>query len=63
MKNKEDSEEYQLTDQFNSTQTDMFQSEHTNALNSIVQLVQNNSKPKFQESEDIEHMISIYIHL
>lgn len=59
MKNKEDSEEYQLKDQFNSTQTDTFQSEHTNVLNSIVQLVQNNSKQKFQESEDIEQMISI----
>lgn len=54
MKNKKDKEEYSHKDQFNSIQIDTSQSELMRMLDLINQFLNNNSKHKSVESEDID---------
>ena len=54
MKNKKDSEKSLLKDQLNSTQIDMFQSEPTKTSELINRFLNNNSKMKSVESENID---------
>ena len=54
MKNKKELEKSSLKDQLNSTQIDMSQSELMKMSDSVNQSLNNNSKPKSAESEDID---------
>ncbi len=62
MKNKKDLEKFSLKDQLNSTQIDMSQLELMKTLNLINQFLNNNSKLKLAESEDIDlHRILFHL--
>jgi uncharacterized protein YfkK (UPF0435 family) len=64
MKNKKDQERFSLKDQFNSIQIDMFQLELMKTLNLINQSLNNNSKLKSAELEDIDlHRILFYLNI
>jgi hypothetical protein len=54
MKNKKELVEFLPKDQLNSIQIDMSQSEHMKTLELINQSLNNNSKPKSAELEDID---------
>jgi hypothetical protein len=60
MKNKKDKEKFSLKDQLNSTQIDMFQSELIKTLELINQFLNNNSKLKSAELEDIDLYHTFY---
>lgn len=61
MKNKKDKEKFSLKDQLNSTQIDTFQSELIKTLELINQFLNNNSKLKSAELEDIDLYHPFYL--